>query len=460
MASEIKVDTVSEKTSANGVTIDGVALKDGAVTATGIVTGTAFTAGSAVLAEAELELLDGLTAGTAIASKVVTTDASIDTTGMRNLTISGELDAATLDISGAIDIAGASVLHGLLTHDGGAVFNEASADVDFRVEGNGDSNLMIIDGGADNVSFSRGSAATDQAIVHISRGGYNPGTSGKHALMVGANIGDANTLTNNNRKFGSIVVPHYTNAEEPITIANIDSDNGASTMYLGGYSTTNSVENIVLRTASDDADKSTGADRMIINSAGQLLVGTTATFGNANGMTYLKQPTADKNNVYIGVATDGVEGIAFYNAASAGQGGVTVNTSGVTFNTSSDYRLKENVDYDFDATTRLKQLKPARFNWIVDEDNTLVDGFLAHEVSSIIPEAISGEKDAMHPEVLYTADDELPEGKEIGDVKEVTKPNYQGIDQSKLVPLLVKSLQEAITKIETLETKVTALENA
>mgnify|MGYP003627853982 CR=1 FL=1 len=115
MASEIKVDTVSEKTSANGVTIDGVALKDGAVTATGVVTGTAFTAGSAVLAEAELELLDGLTAGTAIASKVVTTDASIDTTGQRNLTISGELDAATLDISGAIDIAGNSQFSGTVT---------------------------------------------------------------------------------------------------------------------------------------------------------------------------------------------------------------------------------------------------------------------------------------------------------------------------------------------------------
>jgi len=86
----------------------------GAITSTGIVTGTAFTAGSAVLAEAELELLDGLTAGTAIASKVVTTDASIDSTGMRNLTISGELDAATLDISGAIDIAGNSQFSGTI----------------------------------------------------------------------------------------------------------------------------------------------------------------------------------------------------------------------------------------------------------------------------------------------------------------------------------------------------------
>jgi len=88
----------------------------GAITSTGIVTGTGFTAGSAVLAEAELELLDGLTAGTAIASKVVTTDANIDTSGQRNLTITGELDAATLDISGnsdfdgTLDVAGNTVI--------------------------------------------------------------------------------------------------------------------------------------------------------------------------------------------------------------------------------------------------------------------------------------------------------------------------------------------------------------
>jgi len=85
-------------------------IASGAITSSGIVTGTGFTAGSAVLAEAELELLDGLTAGTAIASKVVTTDSNIDTTGQRNLTISGELDAATLDISGNADIDGTTNL--------------------------------------------------------------------------------------------------------------------------------------------------------------------------------------------------------------------------------------------------------------------------------------------------------------------------------------------------------------
>ena len=110
-------------------------------------------------------------------------------------------------------------------------------------------------------------------------------------------------------------------------------------------------------------------------------------------------------------------------------GSIRTTTSSTSYNTSSDYRLKENVDYDWDATTRLKQLKPARFNFIKD-DTTTVDGFLAHEVSDIVPEAISGEKDAV--------DDD---GNAV----------HQSIDQSKLVPLLVKTIQE-------LEARITALE--
>ena len=132
-------------------------------------------------------------------------------------------------------------------------------------------------------------------------------------------------------------------------------------------------------------------------------------------------------------------------------GSISSTGSAVAYNTSSDYRLKENVDYDWDATTRLKQLKPARFNFIADDTNTLVDGFIAHEVSSVIPEAITGTKDAMTAEVLYVEGDELPEGKVVGDVKTASAPDMQGIDQSKLVPLLVKTIQE-------LEARITALE--
>jgi len=95
----------------------------GTIVSAGVITGTAFTAGSAVLAEAELELLDELTPGTAIASKVVTTDSSIDTTGQRNLTISGELDAATGDFSGAVDVAGAFSLAGTAVTSSAAELN-------------------------------------------------------------------------------------------------------------------------------------------------------------------------------------------------------------------------------------------------------------------------------------------------------------------------------------------------
>ena len=141
-------------------------------------------------------------------------------------------------------------------------------------------------------------------------------------------------------------------------------------------------------------------------------------------------------------------------------GGIAQNSSGngVTFNTSSDYRLKENVVNITDGITRIKQLTPRRFNWISDETNTLQDGFIAHEVSSIVPEAITGTKDAVE-NTYYEEEKNLPEGKSVGDVKETDRPVYQAIDQSKLVPLLTAALQEEIAKREALEARVAALES-
>jgi hypothetical protein len=112
-------------------------------------------------------------------------------------------------------------------------------------------------------------------------------------------------------------------------------------------------------------------------------------------------------------------------------GNIRTTGSATAYNTSSDYRLKENVVTDWDATSRLKQLKPSRFNFKIDKDTT-VDGFLAHEVQSIVPEAVSGEKDAVDKD---------------GDI------DPQGIDQSKLVPLMVKTIQELEARIAKLEAK-------
>jgi len=115
---------------------------------------------------------------------------------------------------------------------------------------------------------------------------------------------------------------------------------------------------------------------------------------------------------------------------------------------------------DWDATTRLKQLKPVRFNFIADADTT-VDGFLAHEVQTVVPEAITGTKDAMRDEEYEVTPAVLDDdGNEVTPAVMGTRsvPDYQGIDQSKLTPLLTKALIEAVEKIEALEARITALE--
>ena len=133
---------------------------------------------------------------------------------------------------------------------------------------------------------------------------------------------------------------------------------------------------------------------------------------------------------------------------SSVKGKITCNGSNVSYQTSSDYRLKENIVDISDGITRLKQLKPRRFNWIADETNKVQDGFIAHEVSNLIPEAVSGAKD----KVVTQAEFDISEEQAVG------SPVYQAMDYGKLTPLLTAALKEAIAKIEILETKVAALE--
>ena len=127
--------------------------------------------------------------------------------------------------------------------------------------------------------------------------------------------------------------------------------------------------------------------------------------------------------------------VFYHGSSQAGAIRRSGNTT-VSYTTSSDYRLKENVVEITDGIERVKQLKPSKFNFIGED--RIVDGFLAHEVQGVVPESISGEKD---------------------EVDNDGNPVYQGIDQSKIVPLLAGALKEAISKIEQLETRIQTLEN-
>ena len=172
------------------------------------------------------------------------------------------------------------------------------------------------------------------------------------------------------------------------------------------------------------------AERMRILSGGHIMLGTTVTpDGTSNGGSAFINDSADRMNLYIATTTTSSADIANFFNGNGLVGRILTSGSATTYQTSSDYRLKENVNYDFNGLERLKKLKPARFNFIADADTT-VDGFLAHEVQEIVPEAVGGEKD----------------GEEM-----------QSMDYGRITPLLVKAIQEQQTQIEALQSEINNL---
>jgi hypothetical protein len=507
---------------------------------------------------------------------------------------------------------------------GETVINEASQDLDFRVESNGNANMLFVDGGNDSVHIGSGTVESSDVLAVYGSGTSTPvrivntnANSVAPSLIFqknssspadddeiglinfigqddagGANVYSqivctARDVTNGTEdgdlQFGTVGAGSYaermrihsagnvsigtTDAHAKLTVmsascgagANGDADelqlegsgNAGMTIASGSSSSGNihfadvGAANRGILTYDHSADQmkfgTAGTIRARFTSAGDLLVAKSSsdygTVGHELLAGGLAAHSRDQNPTLLLNRNTSEGTIQLFRYNNSDVGSISVTSSSTAFNTSSDYRLKENVSYDFDATSRLKQLKPSRFNFISDADKT-VDGFLAHEVSDIVPEAITGEKDETETkekvvlnangnviaegieeadwvtgksdilwtsddietqdvlytsddvetqDVLYTEEDELPEGVEVGEVKEsATKsvgdvkqeatqtvgdvkteaiypsdstweaskviPVYQGIDQSKLVPLLVKTIQE-------LEARITALES-
>jgi hypothetical protein len=231
------------------------------------------------------------------------------------------------------------------------------------------------------------------------------------------------------------------------------------------------------------SDASGLQERMRIDSSGNLLVGRTSNYGGAYLQLGTSTSTNTKPRLYVigyrnssfygeGIkflAGSDVNAIAcnFHNSSGTNVGSIQTGSSSTTYATSSDYRLKEDWQPMSGSIDRVKALNPVNFAWKVD--GSRVDGFLAHEAQEVVPEAVSGTKDAVtaygnitDAEGTVVQEDVVePETLEEGQVwiKVEDKPDYQAIDQSKLVPLLTSALQEAIAKIEDLETRIAALEN-
>ncbi len=200
-------------------------------------------------------------------------------------------------------------------------------------------------------------------------------------------------------------------------------------------------------------------ERMYITSGGDVGIGTTSPankldvvgisrFTHSSSTSYRgaietvvdnAYPTWDIGWLHARTGSSTYGNVARFNDQSGFQiGAITYNGSaGVSYATTSDYRLKENIEEISDSISRVKKLKPCRFNFTT-EKSRVVDGFIAHEVQKVVPEAVHGEKDALQKDGSIDA---------------------QTLEVSRLIPVLTKALQEAIAKIEQLETRIQTLEN-
>ncbi len=210
-----------------------------------------------------------------------------------------------------------------------------------------------------------------------------------------------------------------------------------------------------------------GSEKMRLHSTGALSVGTspsqtywsgaTAAFFESTAQNTVTISHSGGGNNYpltirnnrVNAGTGGYM-LIFFGASAILQGSIISNNGSTSYNSGSDYRLKENIVDISDGITRVKQLQPRRFNWISDSNKTVQDGFIAHELQSVVPEATTGTKDEIVNQEgidngLYHA------GAKVGDAV------YQSVDYGKMTPLLTAALKELITKVETLEQENIAL---
>jgi hypothetical protein len=277
-----------------------------------------------------------------------------------------------------------------------------------------------------------------------SPGGRLDVSFGGLSILVGADS-DATTRTNNTTKVARIGGAHYTNAEEPAAGLLLISNDTSNDLYIGGGTGVfNASTSLLFYTAANNTT-TTGTERARITSGGDVLIGQTSQSFSGNGrLSVLGSNTAYAAS--IGSPSNG--GSYFYVdlRTSAGvQTGAILSGNGTntSYNTSSDYRLKENIAPMTGALDTVAQLKPCTYTWKVN--GSTGQGFIAHELQEVVPECVTGEKDAVETYI-----DE--------DGNEQTRIKPQGIDTSFLVATLTAAIQELSAKNDALEARIAALE--
>jgi len=345
--------------------------------------------------------------------------------------VKGASSTGTLQIQGGATNPGGNILFG-----GGS----GTDDIRFRTTGASTSSTerMRIDSSGTVIVKA---ASADKGIEleangsRVARFGVlNPGV--EHQVYIGTLLGNSFCFRTNNTErmridtSGNVGIG-TTSPTHELTVHNASST--AGTIEANRFSVRDNYGNVsglgngfVSPAANTLAFATNSTERMRIDSSGSVFIGCTSNpVSGTGGVAFLAESSGRRTLIASSTTSSNVP-VAIFSNSNGQVGSIATSGTSTSYNTSSDYRLKENVVDIADGITRVKQLSPRRFNFIADADTT-VDGFLAHEAQTVVPEAVTGEKDG---------------------------EDMQGIDQSKLVPLLTAALKEAIGEIETLKQRL------
>ncbi len=287
-----------------------------------------------------------------------------------------------------------------------------------------DTNTGMFFPAADTIAFT--TAGTEDMRIDSS-GNVGIGTTSPQRKL-DVTVNDTTTaqlfLRNNNASYASGIIVYNAGGE-----ASIFRHNGGSDTSYGGANSLN----VGTITNNNFAFITNNTERMRIDSSGNLLVGTTSVSGGRVNVL----AAAGATGIVVQVSTNGNYGLAFSNASGTNVGRIQIDSAATQFVTSSDYRLKNSISPMTGALAKVALLKPCTYKW--NEDNSDAEGFIAHELAEVCPQAVSGEKDAVDANGNIIS---------------------QGIDTSFLVATLTAAIQELQAIITALTARITALEGA
>jgi hypothetical protein len=340
--------------------------------------------------------------------------------------------------------------HSFIDHDG-------DGDLWVRALGSGDELYLEAD---DNIVLRTGATPANRVTVD---------TAG--LVGIGRVPTDSMKLdieTSNAATYCRIKITEAYSSYSPAALWIEGGANAAAGIYLGDAADPD-IGSIIYENGDNSLRfKTNTAERMRITSAGNVQLGYAGDYGSLNPLMLLYPSSGHGPTLFINCYDSADTAVKFYSRVSAAPhdaGQITVDGASVTYASNSDYRLKENVVDLTGAMDRVKQLRPVNFTWIAEPACGVREGFIAHEVAEVVPQAVVGDKDAVLPavegveaveavEATYDEDGALLTAA-IPAVEAVDawpeRPDPQSLDTSHLVPLLTAAVQELEARIAALE---------